>query len=282
MVEEMEPKFEVKKANRFLPYIILIGLGIGTANFTMNGGLNWVQWAIQSLSTSMIVGYTTVLIGTNVAWTNGFIKPTWKLYLSVSVMFLLAGIIATEIEHVIRSLVFKSESFRPLNGGKMYLFNGIISLFLGFSFFQSKKLALDKSSGLDETTNDMESNISKIKEPKKFEKNTGSVPVKQGGNVLLVPTSDIAYFESYDNYSFLYDTDGNRKLCDYSLLFLEKRLSESFLRVHRKYIINTNHVKQIKPHINGRYVIEFSQKSLSTITSSKSYSQTIKKLIRIE
>ena len=278
----MKPKFDLKKANRFIPYIVLVGLGIGTANFIINDQLNWVQWAIQALSTSLIIGYTTVLIGVNAPWLKGVIRPTWKLYLSVTVIFFLAGIIATEIEHVIRSLVFRSEAFHPLSAEKMYLFNGTISWVLGLIFFQGKLTTSDRNTGIEENTHHQESAESGNKAPKKFENNTGSVPVKQGESVLLVPTKDIAYFEAYDNYSFLYDINGEKKLCDYSLLFLEKRLSTLFLRVHRKYIINTDHVKRIKPHLNGRYVIEFSQRGLATITSSKSYSRTVKKLIKID
>ena len=271
-------KFAFNKANRFLPYIVFVGLGIGTANLITNAGLNWIQWVIQSLSTSLLIGYTTVLIGSNKPWFKVYLKPIWKLYVLIFLVFLLVGVLATEIEHIIRSLIFGSELYLPFTAGKMYLFNGIISLFLGFIFFQNSYLSKNRNSNsIDKTT--------ESQNPKESLKTPGiatSIPVKQGENILLIPMREIVYFEAFDNYSFVYDSKAQKKLCDYSLLFLEKRLDEKFSRVHRKYIVNAEHIKQIKPHLNSRYLIEFSQKELLPITSSKSYSKVIRKLIKME
>ena len=275
-------QFEFKNANRFLAHIVLIGLGIGTANYTMNSNLNWIQCAILSLSTSFLIGYTTILIASNKSWLNSKINPNWKIYVLLSVVFLLAGIMATEIEHIIRSLIFNSEPFLLLSSGKMYLFNGVISSVLGFRLYQNNHLIQgSKIKSLDnksELGSEVPSNSEKSKSPDI----SLSIPVRQGDNIQLIPTQDIVYFEAYDNYSFLYDVKGQKRLCDYSLLFLEKRLDHIFSRIHRKYLVNKNHIKQIKPHINGRYVIEFSLKGLPAITSSKTYSSTIRRLIKIE
>ena len=269
-------QFDLKKANRFFPYIILVGLGIGTANFIMNGDLNWIQWTIQSLSTSFLIGYTLVVIGLNKSWLKFKIKPIWKLYAFVFLVFIFAGVFATEIEHIIRSLVFHSEQYQPFSVGKMYLFNGVISLVLGMVFFQNQSFNKVKD----------QENVQNQKGQEKVDFQSddpiSNIPVKQGENILLTPIRDILYFEAYDNYSFVYDLKGEKKLCDYSLLFLEKRLDKKFSRVHRKYIVNTRHIKQIKPHLNGRYLILFGIDGLPPITSSKSYSSTIRKLIKIE
>lgn len=277
-----DTQFEFKKANRFLPYIVLIGLGIGTANFIMNGGLNWIQWAIQSLSTSFFIGYTTVLVASNKNWFKLKIKPSWKVYILLSIGFIFAGVIATEAEHIIRSLIFRSEPFRPFSAGKMYLFNAVISSVLGFSLFENNHLIQGSISKSIENNPELRSGVSSGNKLSKPSDITSSIPVRQGGNILLIPIQEIVYFEAYDNYSFVYDVNGQKRICDYSLLFLEKRLENIFSRIHRKYLVNENHIKQIKPHINGRYVIEFSLKGLSSITSSKTYSDTIRRLIKIE
>jgi hypothetical protein len=276
------PTFGFKKANRFLPYIVLVGLGIGTANFITNDGLNWVQWAIQSLSTSFLIGYTTVLIGSNKAWFKAHLAPTWKLYLAIFFIFLLGATLATEMEHVIRSLVFGSEPYLSFTAGKMYLFNGIISLFLGFSYFQNSYSSKTPTPNTVDTPTAIENKKENTTAEVKSLDITTSIPVKQGENILLIPIRDIVYFEAYDNYSFVYDVHAQKKLCDYSLLFLEKRLDDHFSRVHRSYIVNARHIQQIKPHLNGRYLIEFAHKGIASISSSKSYSKTIRKLIKIE
>ena len=275
-------QFELEKANRFLPHILLVGLGIGTANFIINGGLNLIQWSIQSLSTSFLIGYTTILAASNKAWFKFKITSSWKLYIFLSIVFLFIGVFATEVEHIIRSLIFRSEPFRPFSAGKMYLFNGVISSVLGFSLFQNNHLILGSDSKSTEKNLKSSSEISPDHEISKSSDIASSIPVRQGNNILLVPTQEIVYFEAYDNYSFVYDLNGKKRLCDYSLIFLEKRLKKKFSRIHRKYLVNEKHIKQIKPHINGRYIIEFSPKGLSSISSSKNFSHTIRKLIKME
>ena len=275
-------QFEFKKANRFLPFIVLIGLGIGTANYIMNGDMNLIQWSIQALSTSFLIGYTTVLVASNEPWFKLKIKPSWKLYLLLSIIFISVGVIATEVEHIIRSLIFNSEPFQLFSAGKMYLFNGVISSVLGFSLFQNHHLIQGSKSKSIENNLELSREVSIENDLPKSSDIASSIPVRQGDSTLLIPTQEIVYFEAYDNYSFLYDINGQKRLCDYSLLFLEKRLENVFTRIHRKYLVNEIHIKEIKPHINGRYIIEFSLKGLSPITSSKTYSNTIRRLIKIE
>lgn len=278
----MVTQFDFKNATRFLPHIVLVGLGIGTANFIMNGDLNLIQWAIQSISTSFLIGYTTVLVASNKPWFRSKITPTLKLYLLLSIVFVFVAIIATEFEHIIRSLIFSGEPFQPFSAGKMYLFNGVISSVLGFSLFQNNQLIQTSKSKSVENNLELHSEAFSDNKLSKSSDMTSSIPVRQGDKILLIPTHEIVYFEAYDNYSFVYDVNGQKRLCDYSLIFLEKRLENTFSRIHRKYLVNENHIKQIIPHLNGRYIIEFSLKGLSSITSSKTYSNTIKRLIKIE
>ncbi len=198
------------------------------------------------------------------------------------IIFLSAGFFATEVEHVIRSLIFKSEAYQPFSAGKMYLFNGVISSVLGFSIFHNNSQVQDESKNLTESQLKLQRERLLDKKTTNSKDKISSIPVKEGDNILLIPTQEIVYFEAYDNYSFVYDLNGKKRLCDYSLLFLEIRLEKKFSRIHRKYLVNEKHIKQIKPYINGRYIIEFSIKGLSSISSSKSYSKTIRRMIKIE
>ncbi|AXT54828.1 response regulator transcription factor [Aquimarina sp. MMG015] len=272
--------FQFKEANRYLLHIVFVGLGIGTANYIMNGNLNWIQWSIQALATSFIVGYTLVVIILNKSWLKHYFKSKSKLYIFILITFFLIGVLATEIEHIIRSLVFQSQQFLLFSSGKMYLYNGIISLVLGVSFFKNN-LVKNKSSNFVENQVPLDTLKSKETELLDSENCITSIPVKQGDNILLFPIEDVVYFEASDNYSFVYISTGEKRLCDYSLLFLENRLSKNFSRVHRKYIVNESHIRKIKPHLNGRYMIIFESK-LASIISSKGYSTTIRKLIKIE
>ncbi|MFK7925092.1 MAG: LytR/AlgR family response regulator transcription factor [Bacteroidia bacterium] len=162
------------------------------------------------------------------------------------------------------------------------MFNGIISLAMGFSFFLNKHLFPAKYVSADKNQQDLPIQKDELESAIELAAPITKVPVKKGESIILIPAHEIAYFEAFDNYSFLYDLEGKKMLCDYSLLFLEKRLDKNFLRVHRKHIVNTNHIKQIKPHLNSRYLIQFEQPKLDTITSSKSYSMIMRTLIKIE
>lgn len=267
-----------KKANRYLPHILLIGLGIGTANFLMNGELNWFQWVIQSICTSLIIGYSLVLIAANKTLSEGLIPVGWQRYFLLALLFFIIGIIASEIEQVIRTLVFSTKPYTPFSGGRIYWFNGIISLLLGFSFFQNTTLFLEAAPASEtELTASSGASISRTDSPEVINK----IPIKQGENYRLIPLGQVAYFEAFDNYSFVHNLESEKRLCDYSLLFLEQRLPGHFVRVHRKYIVNTNHIQELRPHLNGRYVMIFSAGKLPPITSSKSYATRVRKLFRI-
>jgi len=275
--------FKFKQANQYLLHIVFVGVGIGTANYIINGTLNWIQWSIQSLAISFIIGYPLIIIGQNKSWFRNYFKSKGTLYLFLFSVFFLVGVFATEIEHMIRSLVFQNQQFRPLSSGKMYLFNGIISLVLGYSFFQNSFLnskSVKTVKNQDYTKDPAEGEKNRTNEFSDSNDPITTIPAKLGENIQLIPIGDIVYFEAFDNYSLVYNTTGEKRLCDYSLRFLEKRLSENFSRVHRKYIVNKNHIKQIKPHLNGRYHIAFDN-GLAPITSSKKYTTIIRKLIKI-
>lgn len=267
-------QFDFKSVNRYVPHILIIGVAIGTANYALHGEFNWLQWVIQSMSTSFIIGYTLVGIASHKSWFLSYFKPWWKLYLVLALAFFAIGALASEVEQIIKSLLFLDSLYQAFSGGSIYWFNGIISMAMGFSFFLNRQLfPIGESIAPSSTKEDVNDS---------FEESSpiAKVPVKKGESIMLIPAQEIAYFEAYDNYSFLYNVKGDKMLCDYSLIFLEKRLDNNFMRVHRKHIVNTTHIQQIKPHLNGRYLIEF--ENLETITSSKSYLASMRKLTKIE
>ena len=273
--------FDFKKANSYLPHIMLIGVAIGTANYIMNDGLNWAQWIIQALSTNLIIGYSLITIASNKSRFTAIIETKWQLIISLFFIFFFIGVIATEVELIIKTIIFNNEPFKPFTAGKMYVFNGVISVALGFSFFQNSHLFKNNNQDQAGKAQDVSEAGEKVVETPESIDTISNVPINKSGNISLIPTHDIVLFEAYDNYAFLYNSKGEKMLCDYSLLFLEKRLEKNFVRIHRKYIINTGFIKQFEPYVNGRYVIQFNIPQLPPITSSKSYSAVIRKLIKI-
>ena len=264
-----------KKVNSYLPHIFLIGLSIGTANYLIHGTFNWFQWIILALSTSFVIGYSLLSIAANKSSFQAYFQSKWKLYVSLVGLCLFIGVFASELENMLKGLIFLNDGYQPFSAGSNYAINAVISLAMGLSFFFNEHLFPISSPKADEIQ-------SEPKEQAKLNDPLAQIPLRQGENIRLLAVEDIAYFEAFDNYSFAYDLEGNRMLCDYSLLFLEKRLGNAFMRIHRKFILNTTHIKQIKPQLNSRYLIEFNNPQLEAISSSKSYAASIRSLIKIE
>ena len=63
---------------------------------------------------------------------------------------------------------------------------------------------------------------------------------------ITLPLSDIIYIEVYGRKSVFYTTRRNYTV-NRSLSALEQELTEDFLRCHRCYIVNMNHVLSLKP-----------------------------------
>jgi two-component system, LytTR family, response regulator len=70
-----------------------------------------------------------------------------------------------------------------------------------------------------------------------------AIPGHQGG-ISFIDLNDIVYSEASNNYTKIILADGNRFLISKTLKDVQEVLEEEhFLRVHRQYIINLNHVK---------------------------------------
>ncbi len=79
-----------------------------------------------------------------------------------------------------------------------------------------------------------------------------SISVKTGGKIILVPLSDIAYFEAEDKYVFLSTMDGQKYLTSYTLTTLDEKLPDMFVRVSRSVMVNR--------HFDGKFVLAMSDK----------------------
>ena len=262
-----------KEANSQLPAIILIGIALGIANYSIGVWPTLGQSILQQILISLVVGYLLLLIITNIPdWFPSNISTT-KKYLILIACFSFIGFMGAEMEALVKCFLFQQEDYLLFNNKGSYLFNIILSTILGFSFsyWFSLKQAAIKEEVMEEP----------IEETTITDTPLTTIPIKQGESIVLHPLDTILYFEAYDNYSFLFDLNGKKSLCTYSLIFLEKKLPVNFLRIHRKHLINTAHILQIQPHLKGRFLLTFKDKKRSTLTSSNSYTNAIKQLTKL-
>jgi len=79
------------------------------------------------------------------------------------------------------------------------------------------------------------------------DKPLGRVLIRDGAKVHVIPSDRIAYIEAQDDYVQIH-ADGKAYLKNQTLAELETQLEAGrFLRIHRSYLVNVEHVARIEP-----------------------------------
>ncbi len=93
-----------------------------------------------------------------------------------------------------------------------------------------------------------------IKLPETLEKIIERIIVRSGSKIILIPITDVYYFESNDDYVLIHSKKG-RYIKDQTMKFLENNLpKKSFIRVHRGFIANINFIKSIEAYSKDSYI----------------------------
>ncbi|MBL4708742.1 MAG: response regulator transcription factor [Flavobacteriales bacterium] len=107
-----------------------------------------------------------------------------------------------------------------------------------------------------------------------------SIMVSIGDRMIPVKVENIVYFHAEDKYIFIHDKLGEKYLISASLVELEGKLDDSFIRIHRAYIINRNYVLEIQKSFNGK--LNFLMGAIDKrIMSSSSYTPFIRKRFKL-
>jgi two-component system LytT family response regulator len=94
--------------------------------------------------------------------------------------------------------------------------------------------------------------------------------IKDGEKCFFIPLTDIRLIQSMDNYARLYF--GNEKaMIKRSLNLLAEKLDPTiFFRINRSQIINTQYIKEIHPHFNGKLQITLTSGESLEVSSRQS------------
>ncbi len=109
----------------------------------------------------------------------------------------------------------------------------------------------------------------------KIKDRISTIPVKTGNKITLVHVSDIIFLEAKEKYVAIHMKEGE-KLIEYSLAWLEHRLPEEFLRVHRSFIINKLKIREIQKYFKGTFILVMDDVKSTKIKTAYSYSETIR------
>ncbi len=107
------------------------------------------------------------------------------------------------------------------------------------------------------------------------------IPVEKGDGVLLISLSDVRYIVAFDDRVFV-NTFEEQYLCRFSLTELDTKLgSQGFVRVHRSYVVNLQHVVELQPFFNGTYNLIIADKKKTIVPVSRARVKLLRSLIGV-
>ena len=104
------------------------------------------------------------------------------------------------------------------------------------------------------------------------------VLLKEEGARKFVPIAEIKYIKSDKDYTYL-KTNSRNWFIRRSLSSWEEQLPVTlFLRIHRSYLVNVNHIESVKKASAGRFQLKLNDLS-EPITSSRRYGNRLKRIL---
>lgn len=105
---------------------------------------------------------------------------------------------------------------------------------------------------------------------------SGKIAVLLDERIVLIDCQKIAYLGSCEGKCAIKTLEREYKVCE-SLTMLEKKLnSDQFIRVHRGFIVNIDHITEIQPWFNSTY--NLIMKEGSSIPVSRTYVKDLRNL----
>ena len=93
---------------------------------------------------------------------------------------------------------------------------------------------------------------------------------KQGEFWTPIPVDQITHIEGNQKKTWFYTTAG-QYTTNYTLKYLEEKLPDSFLRIHRSYIVNLSFINQIYRDIHSNLKVKLKSPEFSALTISQTY-----------
>jgi two-component system LytT family response regulator len=102
------------------------------------------------------------------------------------------------------------------------------------------------------------------------------IQVKDPKRIFFIPIEEILYFEASGDYVNVVTAKSSSLIYE-SLSALEEKLNPAnFVRIHRSTIVNTDHVKEYIPYLNGEFKVLM--KNEAVLKLSRSYKDNLKRI----
>ena len=80
------------------------------------------------------------------------------------------------------------------------------------------------------------------------------IVVRKGNSINIIPVTQIKYVEAQDDYVMIYHSNG-KALKQQTMKFYDANLpKESFVRIHRSYIVKIEEINRLEPYTKDNYV----------------------------
>ncbi len=133
---------------------------------------------------------------------------------------------------------------------------------------------------LSQSTNDSDNSVKQLlDEVSGKEEDLQRVAIRSGQKIRIIPVNDVLYFESDGDYVQIHTAEG-RFLKEKTMKFFESHLDErQFVRVHRSYIVNVEHIKGMELYEKESWTVLLSNRE--TIKVSASGYKALKKVLNL-
>ena len=93
------------------------------------------------------------------------------------------------------------------------------------------------------------------------------ISVKDGATIHLIMTDEILYAQAYGDYVTFFTSTG-KYVKEITMKFLEANLPDSFIRIHRSYIVNTSYIVRIELFGKQTYQLRLKDNTCLRISSN--------------
>ncbi len=261
-------RIDIKRPLRNLYLIVLVGVVLALGHYFFQGKESFLQVLLVQVFTVFNIGFPLMIMVFNKHIFYGERTRFTEIVLLL-LSFVVLAILASELENIFRYIIGNRPSYSPFSKMDLHLANSVITSVLGFTFYYATdaqiKLGNDPAEPLPS-----QGNTSRL----------DRIPVRYKRETLLVELESVLYIEAYDNYAFVFRTNGEKLLCNYSLGYLEAVLDHSFIRIHRKHMVNKQKIHSIAKHTHNRYKVKLND-DRTELVSSAGYSQRVRELVEI-
>lgn len=222
--------------------------------------VGWAQWFIELPILVFIIQSLITKV-----------KSTYKLYLLIFVLLVTAGLIAASVEGLLWHNFFNHRPDWPW----LRVWKASVSNRFGFHFLiaaTTTLLMVIRLLWLLEKEKRENKNFSV-----RYEKGNelGSLVIRHKGKTEFLPLSQITHLSASGSYVEIFSSEG-KTIITGSLKNLQSQLPDSFVRIHRSYIIKVDAVRSMSPLTNEDYKIVLS--TGHELRLSRSYKESLSRL----